>query len=34
MSDRGIKKWAPYKTLEAQDFSMREHKRKKKLKNR
>ena len=26
MSDRGIKKWAPYKTLETQDFAMRAHK--------
>ena len=28
MSDRGIKKWAPYKTLEEQDFSLRGHKEK------
>ncbi len=28
MSDRGIKKWAPYKTLEAQDFTLKEHKEK------
>ena len=26
MSDRGIKKWAPYKTLETQDFALKEHK--------
>ena len=26
MSDRGIKKWAPYKTLETQDFTLKEHK--------
>ena len=28
MSDRGIKKWAPYKTLETQDFELKEHKEK------
>lgn len=28
MSDRGIKKWAPYKTLDAQDFTLKEHKEK------
>ena len=28
MSDRGIKKWAPYKSLEAQDFTLKEHKEK------
>ena len=28
MSDRGIKKWAPYKTLEEQDFTLKEHKEK------
>ena len=28
MSDRGIKKWAPYKTLESQDFELKEHKEK------
>ena len=26
MSDRGIKKWAPYKTLETQDFELKKHK--------
>lgn len=28
MSDRGIKKWAPYKTLSEQDFAMKSHKEK------
>ena len=28
MSDRGIKKWAPYKTLETQDFELKSHKEK------
>ena len=28
MSDRGIKKWAPYKTLSEQDFSLKGHKEK------
>lgn len=28
MSDRGIKKWAPYKTLETQDFELKTHKEK------
>ena len=28
MSDRGIKKWAPYKTLEEQDFTLSNHKEK------
>ena len=28
MSDRGIKKWAPYKTLEEQDFTLSKHKEK------
>lgn len=28
MSDRGIKKWAPYKSLDAQDFTLKEHKEK------
>lgn len=28
MSDRGIKKWAPYKTLEEQDFTLKSHKEK------
>ena len=28
MSDRGIKKWAPYKTLEEQDFKLTKHKEK------
>lgn len=26
MSDRGIKKWAPYKTLQEQDFNLKGHK--------
>ena len=26
MSDRGIKKWAPYKTLDAQDFTLKKQK--------
>lgn len=26
MSDRGIKKWAPYKSLIEQDFSLKSHK--------
>ena len=28
MSDRGIKKWAPYKTLSEQDFTLKNHKEK------
>ncbi len=28
MSDRGIKKWAPYKSLDAQDFTLKGHKEK------
>ena len=28
MSDRGIKKWAPYKTLSEQDFTLKAHKEK------
>ena len=28
MSDRGIKKWAPYKSLTEQDFTLKEHKEK------
>lgn len=28
MSDRGIKKWAPYKTLSEQDFTLKSHKEK------
>ena len=28
MSDRGIKKWAPHKTLETQDFELKAHKEK------
>ena len=28
MSDRGIKKWAPYKTLSEQDFNMSKQKEK------
>ena len=28
MSDRGIKKWAPYKSLTEQDFKLKEHKEK------
>ncbi len=28
MSDRGIKKWAPYKTLETQDFELKAQKEK------
>ena len=28
MSDRGIKKWAPYKTLTEQDFTLKSHKEK------
>ena len=28
MSDRGIKKWAPYKSLSEQDFTLKAHKEK------
>ena len=28
MSDRGIKKWAPYKSLPEQDFTLKGHKEK------
>ena len=28
MSDRGIKKWTPYKSLTEQDFTLKEHKEK------
>ena len=28
MSDRGIKKWAPYKSLKEQDFALKSHKEK------
>ena len=31
MSDRGIKKWAPYKTLSEQDFNMSKQKEKEQI---
>ena len=31
MSDRGIKKWAPYKSLPEQDFTLKRHKEKEQI---